>query len=158
MYAVLAMHVSNLGIHTMWHFPWPPLHFLYLSTGQKESACSCLLRRSVKVGLFKTLGFVLRCAVACHFTISLRRLKLQGQNLPKSSSLRHSEKIVFMGDPKTRRQKIKQKSINWTIFIYFQENRLPRKIIYLPTNALLFWENHDFFFLLPFMLSYENTH
>ena len=78
----------------------------------------------------------------------VRRLKLQGQNLPKSASLRHSEKIFFMADPKTKQPKIKQKTINWTIFIYFQENRLPRKIIYLPKDALLFWENHDFFFLL----------
>ena len=90
--------------------------------------------------------------------IMLRRLKLQGQNLPKSASLRHSEKIVFMGDSKARRKKIKQKSINWTILIYFQENGLPRKKVYLPKNALLFLENHDFFFLLPLMLSYENTH
>ena len=58
----------------------------------------------------------------------LRRLKLQGQNLSKSASLRHSEKIVFMGDPKTQQQKVKQKSINWTIFIYFQENRRPGKL------------------------------
>ena len=94
----------------------------------------------------------------CSGPDTLRRLKLQGQNLPKSASLRHSEKIVFMGDPKTQQQKIKQKSINWTIFNYFQENRLPRKIIYLPKNALLFSENHDFFLLLPLMLSYENTH
>ena len=68
------------------------------------------------------------------------------------------KKKVFMGDPKTQEPKIQQKSINWTIFIYFQENRLPRKIIYLPKNALLFSENHDFLFLLPLMLSYENIH
>ena len=41
----------------------------------------------------------------------LRRLKLQGQNLPKSASLRHSEKIVLLADPKTQQQKIKQKSV-----------------------------------------------
>ena len=69
-----------------------------------------------------------------------------------------AKKIVFVGDPKTKEPKIQQKSINWTIFIYFQENRLPRKTIYLPKNALLFSENHDFFFLLSLMLSYENTH
>ena len=66
--------------------------------------------------------------------------------------------MVFMKDPKPRRQKIKPKSIHWTILIYFQENRLPRKIIYLPKNALLFLKNRDFVFLLPLMLSYENTH
>ena len=82
----------------------------------------------------------------------LRRLKLQGQFLPKSASPRHSEKIVFMGDPKTRRQKFKQTSMNWAILIYFQENRLPRKIVYLPNNALLFLDNHDvsFFYHLCF--------
>ena len=90
--------------------------------------------------------------------IILRRLKLHGQNLPKSASPRHSENIVIMGDPKTQEPKIQQKSINWTIFIYFQENLLPQKIIYLPKNTLLFSENHDFLFLLPLMLSYENTH
>ena len=89
---------------------------------------------------------------------TLRRLKLHGQNLPKSASLRHSGEIGFIGDPKTQERKIKQISINWTIFIHFQEGRLPRKIIYLPKNALLFWENHDFLLLLPLMLSYENTH
>ena len=88
----------------------------------------------------------------------LRRLKLQGQNLLKRASLRHSEKKVFMGDPKTQQQKIKQKSVHGTIFIHFQENRLPRKKIFLPKDALLFWENHEFFLLLPLMLSYENTH
>ena len=88
----------------------------------------------------------------------LRRLKLQGQNLPESVRLRHYEKLVFMGDSKTRRQKIKHKSINWTIVMIFQENRLPRKLIYLPKYALLFLESHDVFFLLPLMLSYENIH
>ena len=88
----------------------------------------------------------------------LERLKLHGQNLPKSASSRPSEKIVFMGDPKTQEPKLQHKSINWTIFIYFQENRLPQKIIYLPKNTLLFSENHDFLFPLPRMLSYENTH
>ena len=88
----------------------------------------------------------------------LRRLKLHGQNVPKTASPPHSEKIVFLGDPKTQEPKIQQKAINWSIFIYFQENRLPGKIIYLSKNALLFSENHDFLFPLPLMLSYENTH
>ena len=34
---------------------------------------------------------------------------------------------------------------------------MPGKIFYLPKNALLFSENHDFLFPLPLMLSYENT-
>ena len=78
--------------------------------------------------------------------LKLRRLKLQGQNLPKSDSQRHFEKTVFMGDPKTQQPKIKQKSINWTIFIYFQENRLPRRKIYLPKNGLLFRKTMTFSF------------
>ena len=72
-------------------------------------------------------------------THCLRRLKLHGQNLPKRASPRHSEKIVFMGDPTKQEPQIQRKSINWTIFFYFQENPLPRKIIYLPKNALLFF-------------------
>ena len=31
-------------------------------------------------------------------------------------------------------------------------------MIYFSKNAVLFWENHDFFFPLPLMLSNKNTH
>ena len=63
--------------------------------------------------------------------VILRRLKLHGQNVPKTASPRHCEKIVLWGDPKTQEPKIPQKPINWYIFFYFQENRLPGKIIHL---------------------------
>ena len=43
-----------------------------------------------------------------------------------SASLR---KNSCLGDPKTKRQKLSKKLITWTILIYFQENRLPRKKI-----------------------------
>ena len=59
--------------------------------------------------------------------IPLRRLKLHGQNVPKTASPRHSEKIVLLGDPKTQEPKIQQKAINWSIFLHFQENGLPGK-------------------------------
>ena len=48
------------------------------------------------------------------------------------------KKIVIFGDPKTQEPEIEQKAINWSIFIYFQENRLPGKIIDLPKNARFF--------------------
>ena len=38
--AVLAMHVPNLGIHTLWRFPCAPMHPSLLFTGQKGK---CLL-------------------------------------------------------------------------------------------------------------------
>ena len=90
--------------------------------------------------------------------IKLRRLKLHGQNMPETASSRHSEKKVLLGDPKTQEPKIQQKAIDWLIFIYFQENRLPGKLIYLPKNALLFSKRDNFLFPLPLMLSHENTH
>ena len=68
-WAVLAMHVLHLGIHTLWRFPCKSTHSLLFSTGQKESACLCLPRRSVNIALFKTLGLVLRCADVRHFTL-----------------------------------------------------------------------------------------
>ena len=37
---VLAMHVPNLGIHTLWRFPCASIHSSLLSTGQKGK---CLL-------------------------------------------------------------------------------------------------------------------
>ena len=55
----------------LWHIPCASLHFPLFSTIQKESACSSCFRRSVKVGLLKALGLVLRCAVARHFTLTL---------------------------------------------------------------------------------------
>ena len=69
-----------------------------------------------------------------------------------------AKKKFFWGDPKTQEPKIPQKAINWSIFIYFQENRLPGKQVYFSKNALRFWENHDFLFPLPLMLSNKNTH
>ena len=43
--------------------------------------------------------------LACPLTIGLRRLKLQAENLPENASLRHSEKIVFTGDPENTETK-----------------------------------------------------
>ena len=67
--AVLAMHVAHLGIHTLWRFSCASTHSLLFSTCQKKSACSCLPRRSVNIGLFQTLCLVLRCAVVRHFNL-----------------------------------------------------------------------------------------
>ena len=69
--AVLAMHVRLLGIHTLWRFSCASTYSLLVSIGHKGSACSCLPRRSVNIGLFKLLGLVLRCAVVRHFTLFL---------------------------------------------------------------------------------------
>ena len=44
-------------------FPVPEFTLVLSSQVRKESACSCLCCRSAKVGLLKTLRFVLRCAV-----------------------------------------------------------------------------------------------
>ena len=60
---MLAMHVPNLGIHTLCTHP----SFLFFTHVKKESICSCLCRRSAKLGLLNTLRLVLRCAVARHF-------------------------------------------------------------------------------------------
>ena len=90
--------------------------------------------------------------------VALRRLKLHDQNVPKTASPWHSQIVVLLGDPKKQEPKIQQKAISWTNLIFFEENRLPGKVIYLPKNALLFAESHDFLFPLPLMLSHENTH
>ena len=89
---------------------------------------------------------------------SLRRLKLPGQNVPKSARQHQLGKIVVSGDRKQRDTKSSEKLITWILLICFKGNRLHQEIFHLPKNALLFPENHDFFFLLPLMLSYENTH
>ena len=60
---VLAMHVPNLRIHTLLRFPCASIHSFLFSTGQNESACSCLPRRSVNIALFKTL---LLCFALCN--------------------------------------------------------------------------------------------
>ena len=44
-------------------FPVPQFTLVLSSQVRKESACSCSCCRSAKVGLLKTLGLVLRCAV-----------------------------------------------------------------------------------------------
>ena len=44
-------------------FPVPQSTLFFSSQVRKESACSCLCCRSVKIGLLKTLRLVLRCAV-----------------------------------------------------------------------------------------------
>ena len=76
---------------------------------------------------------------------------------PKLPLRRTAKKKFFLGDPKRQEPKIPQKAINWSIFIYFQENRLPGKMIYFSKYALLFLENHDFLFPLSLMLSNKNT-
>ena len=52
----------------------------------------------------------------------LRRPKLQGQSLPKSACVHHSEKIVVWGTRKQRDIKLSKKLITWTVLICFQEN------------------------------------
>ena len=69
--AVLTMHVHHLGIHTLWRCPCASTHSLPFFRGQKESACWCQPRRSVNIGLFKTLGLFLCCAVVRLFTLFL---------------------------------------------------------------------------------------
>ena len=61
--AVLAMHVPNLGIHTLWRLPCTPIHPCSLFTGKKRKCLLVFLLRSAKVGLLKTFRLVLRCAV-----------------------------------------------------------------------------------------------
>ena len=63
---------------------------------------------------------------------------------PKLPLCGTAKKNFVWGDPKTQEPKIPQKAINGSIFIYFQENRLPGKMIYFSKNAVLFLENHDF--------------
>ena len=120
--------------------------------------CACAVRDRASVWGLRYYSYVFVYLSMPNLLHSLRRLKLHGQNVPKTASPQHSEKIVLLGDPQTQEPKIQQKAINWSIFIYFRENRLPGKIIYLPKNALLFSENHYFLIPLPLMLSYENTH
>ena len=67
--AVLAMQVPHLCIHTLWRFPCASNCSFLFSTGQKESACFRLPRRSVNIGSFKQLGLVLPYAVVRHFTL-----------------------------------------------------------------------------------------
>ena len=69
--AVLATHVPNLGIHTLSHFPCASLTPSFSPRVKKKVLARACLRRSVKIGLCKTLGFVLRCAAARHFTLYL---------------------------------------------------------------------------------------
>ena len=69
--AVLAMHVPNPGIHTLCHFSVHPFTSSFSPQVRKKVLALACSRRGVKVGLFKTLGFVLRCAVARHFPLSL---------------------------------------------------------------------------------------
>ena len=69
--AVLKIYVPNLGIHTLRHFPCASVTPSVSPQVNKKVLARACLRRSVKIGLFKTLGFVLRCAVARHFTLSL---------------------------------------------------------------------------------------
>ena len=49
-----------------------------------------------------------------------------------------AKKQSFWGGPKTQEPKIPRKAINWSIFLYFQQNRLPRKMIYYQKNEILF--------------------
>ena len=55
--AVLAMHVPNGGIHTMWRFPCTPIHPCSLFTGKKRK-CLLVCSRGVQVGLLETLRLV----------------------------------------------------------------------------------------------------
>ena len=66
--AVLAMHVPNRGIHTLWRFPCACTHLPFSSQVQRRSVCSCLRRLCIKVGLSKTLRLVLR---SLHFGIHM---------------------------------------------------------------------------------------
>ena len=66
--ALPGMHVPSLGIQTLLHFPCASLHLPLFPTGQKKVLARSCFYCSVKVGLFKTLCFILRFAVARHFT------------------------------------------------------------------------------------------
>ena len=74
---------------------------------------------------------------------------------PKPPLCGTPKKKFFWRTQKHKNRKCSKKQL---IFIYFKENRLPGKNICLPKDALRSWENHDFLFPLPLMLSYENTH
>ena len=67
---MLAIHVPNLSTHRLWHPPSASLTpFASAQVKGKLLARACLCR-SVKIELFETLGFAVRCAVASHFTLS----------------------------------------------------------------------------------------
>ena len=59
-------------------FPVHPFTSLFSPQVKKKVLARSCLRRSVRVGLFKTLGFVLRRAVARHFTLSLLQETKEG--------------------------------------------------------------------------------
>ena len=84
--AVLAMHVPNRGMHTLWRFPGTPIHPCSLFTGKKRK-CLLVCSRSAKVGLLKTLRLVLRCAVR-HF------LPLSAGNKTREGCMTHSALIA----------------------------------------------------------------
>ena len=69
------------------------------------------------------------------------------------------KKKFFWGDSKTQEPKKNPVKSNKLVhFHFFQDNRLPGKMIYSSKNEVLLWENHDFLFPLPLMLSNRNTH
>ena len=104
-------------------------------------------------GRMGTYGALFRIMVV------LRRLKLHGQNAPKTASPRHCEKIVLLGgNPKHKNQKSCEKQLTGPFSFIFKKNRLPGKMIYFHQNEVLFWENHDFLFPIPLMLCNKNTH
>ena len=63
---MLAMHVPKSGIYTLLCFLCAPTTLLFSSEVKKKSVCSCFCCRGARIGLFKTLRLVLRCAVARH--------------------------------------------------------------------------------------------
>ena len=69
--AVLAMHVPNLAIHRLWHFPCASLIYSFSPQVKKKVPARACLRRSVKIGLLKTLGFVLRTVQLPIISLSL---------------------------------------------------------------------------------------
>ena len=86
--------------------------------------------RGVVLGLVVLFLFcsavVCCCVLCCFFCCSLpffgasgclRRLKLQGQNVPKSACRRHLGKIVLLGARKQRETELSEKFITWTVLI-----------------------------------------
>ena len=57
--------------------------------------------------------------------VDLKRLKLQGQNLPKSACLQHSGKIVVWGTRKQRDTKSNEKMITWNVLFVVKKTDCP---------------------------------
>ena len=73
---------------------------------------------------------------------------------PGGGDITWPDQVAPRGRKASSTRKIKPETSN----LYFQQNRLPWKMIFFHENEVHFWENHDFFFAIPLMLCNKNTH